>query len=107
MNTKKMVSILLILCALGTVVLFAETTDGVRWNFSESRGVTTLTNTTSRDLYVTAYVENREGRRDFMGEIATDIYGGGLGFLGAGMTKEIPVRVKAIRALWIPAETKW
>ncbi|GHV20691.1 hypothetical protein FACS189494_04970 [Spirochaetia bacterium] len=105
MNTKKMVSILLILCALGVVVLFAETTDGVRWSYSESEGVTTLTNTTGRDLYVVAYMDNREGRRNSMGLIATDIYG--TGFLGAGTMKKIPVRVTAISANWIPVATTW
>jgi hypothetical protein len=74
MNMKKMVSVLLILFALGTVVLFAATTDGVQWNYSESRGVTTLTNTTGNDLYVMVWVNG-------------SVYSGGNGYLAAGRIK--------------------
>jgi P pilus assembly chaperone PapD len=92
---KKAVSILLALLVLGTVVLFAATTDGVEWNYSESRGVTTLRNTTSNDLYVTVWVAN--GRP----------YSGGNGFLAAGATKEISAQVTSIRASRIKVATKW
>jgi hypothetical protein len=95
MNMKKAVSIFLILFTLGIVVLFAETTDGVRWNFSESRGVTTLTNTTGNDLYVTAWLWNGS------------IYGGGKGYLASGETKEIPAEVTRIQANRIRTATAW
>jgi hypothetical protein len=95
MNTKKVVSILLILFALGTVILLAETTDGVRWNYSEDTGVTTLTNTTSNDLYVSVWLWNGK------------IYGGGKGYLAAGQTKEIRAEVKTIQANRIKVSTKW
>jgi hypothetical protein len=93
MNTKKVISVLLILFALGTVVLFAATTDGVQWNYSESRGVTTLTNTTGNDLYVSVWLKNGA------------IYGNG--YLAAGETKEIPVQVTSIRASRIRVTTNW
>ncbi|MDR1420854.1 MAG: hypothetical protein LBI86_10805 [Treponema sp.] len=95
MNTKKVAGVLLILFALGTAVLFAATTDGIQWNYSESRGATTLTNTTSNDLYVTAWLWNG------------DIYGGGKGYLAAGDTKEIPAEVTRIQANRIKVTTRW
>jgi hypothetical protein len=95
MNTKKVISILVILLTLGVVILFAETTDGVQWNYSESRGVTTLTNTTNNDLYVVAELWN--GQK----------YGNGWGYLAAGETKEIPAEIKSIMARRIKVATTW
>jgi hypothetical protein len=95
MNTKKLVSVLLILFALGTVVLFAATTDGIRWNYSSSNGVTTLTNTTGNDLYVTVILWNGS------------IYGGGKGYLAAGETKEIRAEVRSVQANRIKVTAKW
>jgi hypothetical protein len=95
MNMKKVVSILLVLFTMGVIMIFAETTDGVRWNYSEDRGVTTLTNTTSNDLYVTARLWNGK------------IYGDGTGYLAAGQTKEIQAQVTSIRANRIKVATTW
>jgi hypothetical protein len=95
MQTKKAVSLILILLTLGAVVLFAETTNGVQWNYSEARGVTTLTNTTSNDLYVTAILWNDK------------IYGNGKGYLADGQTKEIPAQIKSIQANRIKTATAW
>lgn len=76
-------------------MVFAKNEYGVEWNYSESKGVTTLTNTTDKDLYVMAVLWNGS------------TYGGGRGYLAPGQTKEIRAQVKSVQANRIKTATTW